>query len=75
MKKIIIITIIIFTTVITVLIIITSKKEEVKENKTFINPVLEVTPTPQTFKYDSSTDLEKELESIDPKVLDSDLNE
>lgn len=72
MKKIIII---IFITFITVIIIISSKKEEVKENKTFINTVLEVTPTPQTFKYDSSTDLERELESVDPKVLDSDFNE
>lgn len=27
---------------------------------------------PKTFKYDSSTDLKKELESINPKVLDSD---
>lgn len=29
-------------------------------------------PKPKTFQFDSSTDLEKELEKIDPKVLDSD---
>ncbi len=28
--------------------------------------------TPKVIKYDSSTDLQKELDSIDPQVLDSD---
>lgn len=28
--------------------------------------------TPTEFKFDASTDLKKELESVDPKVLDSD---
>lgn len=28
--------------------------------------------TPQTFKFDGSTDLKKELDSINPQVLDSD---
>ena len=27
---------------------------------------------PKTFKFDKSTDLKKELESVDPQVLDSD---
>lgn len=34
------------------------------------------TPTPlpklKTFQFDENTDLEKELEKVDPKVLDSD---
>lgn len=29
-------------------------------------------PTPKTFKFDSSTDLKKELEGINPKVEESD---
>lgn len=28
--------------------------------------------TPKTFQFDSTTDLQKELEKVDPKVLDSD---
>lgn len=34
-----------------------------------------LSPLPVIIQYDSSTDLGKELESIDPKVLDSDFNE
>lgn len=30
---------------------------------------------PQEIKYDSSTDLKKELDSVDPKVLDEDFQE
>ncbi len=48
-------------------------------NKVGVNNVL-VTPTssiappnaPKEFKYDSNTDLKKELDSIDPQMLDSD---
>lgn len=29
-------------------------------------------PTPKTFRFDSSTDLKMELDSINPQVLDSD---
>lgn len=29
-------------------------------------------PRPKTFKFEASTDLKKELESINPQVLDSD---
>ena len=29
-------------------------------------------PTPKTFKFDASTDLEMELEKIDPQILESD---
>lgn len=29
-------------------------------------------PTPKTFKFDRNTDLEMELESVNPQVLDSD---
>lgn len=32
------------------------------------------TPTPKTYKFDSTTDLKKELDSINPQVLDSDFN-
>lgn len=52
-------------------------------NKTepMVNPLIKqaVTPLPSAtinqpkeVKYDSSTDLKKELESVDPQVLDSD---
>lgn len=37
-----------------------------------IVPSISVTPTPKTFKFDSQTNLKKELEEIDPRVLDSD---
>ncbi len=30
---------------------------------------------PKTFQFDRSTDLKKELDSINPQVLDSDFNE
>ncbi len=30
---------------------------------------------PKEIKYDSSTDLKKELDSVDPKVLDEDFQE
>lgn len=38
------------------------------------NPVASPSPspTPTVFKFDSSTDLKKELDSINPQVLDSD---
>lgn len=32
-------------------------------------------PTPKQFKFDSSTNLKQELESVDPKILDSDFEE
>lgn len=32
------------------------------------------TPTPKNYNFDSSTDLRKELDSINPQVLDSDFN-
>lgn len=31
--------------------------------------------TPKTFRFDSSTDLKKELDSINPQILDSDFKE
>lgn len=36
--------------------------------------VSSATPTPKTYNFDSTTDLKKELDSIDPQVLDSDFN-
>ncbi|MBI4038083.1 hypothetical protein HY387_00310 [Candidatus Daviesbacteria bacterium] len=35
-------------------------------------PTSTPSPSPQTFKFDSTTDLQKELDSVDPQVLDSD---
>lgn len=32
-------------------------------------------PTPQEIKYDSSTDLNKELETVNPQVLESDFTD
>ncbi len=76
-KKLILIIIIIFIIIITVIF-----RNQKNAEKNLINPGVATTeltqtpsPTPKTFKFDASTDLEKELESIDPKVLDSDLNE
>lgn len=40
-----------------------------------VSPGVSPTPTPQTFPIDANTDLEKELESVTPKVLDSDFAE
>lgn len=65
---------IIFIIIITVINIIFRNQNK---SVSLSNPSFTPSPTSQieTFKYDSSTDLEKELESIDPKVLDSDFNE
>ncbi len=44
-------------------------------NKSNQTPVLVATPNPpKTFKFDASTDLKKELDSVNPQVLDSDFN-
>lgn len=60
---------------------------QVEKTKTLVNPgglltgkteSLAPAPTPappnapKTFKFDSSTDLDAELEKVDPQVLDSD---
>lgn len=39
-----------------------------------IKPQLTPTPTPVEFKFDKNTDLKKELESINPQVLDEDFS-
>lgn len=77
-KKILIyITIIIITTIIIIIFRNQQKKEillfdpGVTSTEVFPSP----SPLPIIIQYDSSTDLGKELESIDPKVLDSDFNE
>lgn len=36
------------------------------------SPTPSPAPTPKTFKFDKSTDLKKELETINPQVLESD---
>ena len=75
-KKILIsIIIIIFIIIITVIF-----RNQEKAEKNLVSPKVQtiqtvepnIEPAP---KFDASTDLEKELESIDPQVLDSDLNE
>lgn len=76
MNKKILISITIIILIIFITIIFRSQEKSVKN---LVNPgvaTIESTPTlsptPKTFKFDSSTDLEKELESINPQVLDSD---
>ncbi len=71
-KKILIyITIII---IITIIIVILFKQK--KSEKNLVSPGMQsVQTTEPILKFDASTDLEKELESVDPKVLDSDFNE
>lgn len=57
--------------VVIILLIITPKKQ----SGFLPSPTSTPAPTPKTFKFDSSTDLKKELESISPQVLDSDFEE
>ena len=69
MKKVLFITIIIIIILITIITIFRNQQKAVNN---LVSPevvIIESTPSP------SPMDLEKELESIDPKVLDSDLNE
>lgn len=56
--------------VVIILLIITPKKQ----SGFLPGPILTPAPTPKTFKFDSSTDLKKELEKIDPKVSDEDFD-
>lgn len=59
-------------------ILISSNKNDGKIWSPFSKPNQSPSPTPvppnapKTFQYDSSTDLKKELENINPQVLDSD---
>ncbi|MBI2334738.1 hypothetical protein HYU96_02955 [Candidatus Daviesbacteria bacterium] len=74
-KKIIII---IFIIIIAIILFIILKPE--KAEKSLVNPQTQTfeqtpTPTPKTFQFDASTDLGKELDSVNPEVLDSDFNE
>lgn len=43
--------------------------------KTTLAPSLLPSPTPKQFKFDSSTNLKQELETVNPQVLDSDFAE
>lgn len=49
-------------------------KEEPTKDKVILSPAEQpsVIVAPKTYTLDSSTDLKKELESINPQVLDSD---
>lgn len=51
-----------------------SKSLSTPQTKTYSSPVPTIvpTPSPRTFKYDRSTDLKKELDSVNPQILDSD---
>lgn len=64
--------IIILIMVITLILKNKQKKETILFDPGVTSIEISSSPTPQTFKYDSSTDLEKELESINPEVLDAD---
>jgi len=68
---------IIIITVIIIITIIFSRQEKAEKN--LVNPQVQTieptpapSPSPKTFQFDASTDLEKELDSINPQVLDSD---
>ena len=43
-----------------------------KKVESFVAPSIIPSPKPNTFKFDRSTDLKKELENVSPQVLDSD---
>lgn len=43
-----------------------------KKVESFVAPSIIPSPKPKTFKFDRNTDLKKELESINPEVLESD---
>lgn len=50
-----------------------------KKTEILVNPAVTPLPSatinpPKEIKYDSSTDLKKELDSVDPQVLDEDFN-
>lgn len=51
----------------------TPKFSEVLNSQISSTPI--PTPTIKQFKFDSATDLKKELDSINPEVLDSDFQE
>lgn len=71
MKK--IITVIIFITFI--IIIISRQETRVSPVSSSPSPSLTPSPTPKTFQFDASTDLNQELDKVNPQVLDSDFNE
>lgn len=83
MKRIVLITaVVISLVVISLLIIKTTKKDSSLVGSSLgvtipstPTPSISVSPTPKEFKYDSSTDLKKELDSINPEVLESDFQE
>ncbi|QQG43147.1 MAG: hypothetical protein HYW45_03015 [Candidatus Daviesbacteria bacterium] len=75
--------ILLLATILTIVNFVTGKKEDSLVKSAFIPqiPYLQSKPSsipsaepaaPQTFHFDSSTDLKKELDSINPQVLDSD---
>jgi len=61
----------------TVIALFTIVKYTVNTNRTIVSPEAKQAVNEQTseIKYDSSTDLKKELDSVGPKVLDEDFQE
>ncbi|TSC88263.1 MAG: hypothetical protein G01um10147_168 [Microgenomates group bacterium Gr01-1014_7] len=70
-KKIIIVCII-FLAVILVLVFSGRQSNLMVTPTSSPGPTPTVMPKPKTFQFDSSTDLNAELEKVDPKVLESD---
>lgn len=74
-RKLILIIVIIFIIIITIIL----SRQETPPTPVIPLPSSSVTPSPpkipKTFQYDGSTDLKKELDNINPQVLDSDFNE
>lgn len=68
-----IIIIIIFIAILAVFVLSLNKKE------TLVSPTMTPAPTafynpPQEIKYDGSTDLKKELDTVNPEIFDSDFD-
>lgn len=75
------ITIILFLSLIIVIIFLVPKSGSkiinpvgFMQNKPLPGPEVSNYDPPKEIKYDSSTDLEEELDSVNPKVLDSDFD-
>lgn len=73
-KRLMIIITITIVVVMGIFLVRTPMRWEAKKGITSAKPTLTPTPsaTPKTFQFDASTDLMKELESINPQILDSD---
>lgn len=85
MNKIIVITVIIIIIILLIVSYLTIVNNEVKSNVLLLSPLSQIlkrseptsTPTPRVkqFKFDSSTNLERVLESVNPEVRPEDFEE